>query len=129
MAIYFSTPMPKKLIATFKNAIDTELITSWTYDKDGDFTHTSKQWINKAWLHPEIDADQLCLYTVAPKNGEISQQVYAEFQSSFLEAMMLHCFTLFSQGIATAVPADRDSVKCKTHKNSLPDSTLDGYLG
>ena len=129
MAIYLATSTPKKLLLTFKNAIDEELITTWTYDKDGDFTHTSKQWINKAWLHAEFENERLSLFTVPPRNGEISQKIYAEYQSSFLEAMLSHCFSLFTQGTATSIPTGKDSVKCRMQNNSLTDSKMDEYIG
>jgi hypothetical protein len=111
MAIYFTTATPKKLLASFKNAIDEELVTDWTYDQDGDFTHTSRQWINKAWLHPEYENECLSFFTLPPKSGTITQEIYAEYHCRFIESMMAHCFALFSQGIATALPTQKDNVK------------------
>jgi hypothetical protein len=119
MAIYFMTETPKKLLSSFKNAIDAELVTDWSYDKDGDFTHTSKQWINKAWLHPEFENECLSLFTVPPKNGAISQQTYAEYHSRFIESMIAHCYALFSQGVATAVPTHKDNTKAMMQNNSM----------
>jgi hypothetical protein len=43
MAIYFGTDDPDKLLFTFKKAIDEGHIATWSYDKDGDFTHTAAQ--------------------------------------------------------------------------------------
>ncbi|HTQ28045.1 MAG TPA: hypothetical protein VMI35_07955 [Puia sp.] len=122
MAIYFMTAAPKKLLSFFKNAIDEELVTDWSYDKDGDFTHTSKQWINKAWLHPEFENECLSLFTVPPKNAAVSREIYAEYHSRFLEAMITHCYALFSQGIATAQPTQKDNLKAIPQNSSLWDA-------
>jgi hypothetical protein len=111
MAIFFATSTPKKLLACFKNAIDEERVTDWAYDADGDFTHTSKQCINKAWLHPEFENECLSVFTLPPKNGIISQDLYARYQGLFLEAMITHCHSLFTEGTATASPTSKDHLK------------------
>jgi hypothetical protein len=121
MAIYFTTLTPKKLLASFKDAIDEEIITDWTYDQDGDFTHTSRLLINKAWLHPEVGEDSLSFFTLPPKNGTISHELYATYHSSFMESMMRHCHTGFSEGTATAQPASKDHMKAFCRSGSMPD--------
>ena len=44
MAINFDTDNPTKLLSAFKKAIDDKKIVTWSYDKDGYFTHTPEQW-------------------------------------------------------------------------------------
>ena len=59
MAINFDTSDPYKLLADFKKAIGTKQVVTWSYDQDGDFTHTPEQWLRKAWLHPNITQGRL----------------------------------------------------------------------
>lgn len=111
MAIKFKTNTPKKLLAAFKKAIDDGHITTWSYDKDGDFTHTPDQWVKKAWLRPSIiEKEQLVLSIVPPIETEISSEIYAIYHGRFIEAMLRHCDSLFTDAIATATPQGRDDV-------------------
>jgi hypothetical protein len=99
MAIYFDTKTPKKLLAAFKKAIDDGHIATWSYDKDGDFTHTAEQWVRRAWLHPEIKEGQtLSMFILAPQDAKISSEIYAIYHGRFIESMLRHCDALFSEG-------------------------------
>lgn len=40
MAIIIKTSAPAELLAAIKKEIDEEKIETWSYDSDGDFTHT-----------------------------------------------------------------------------------------
>ena len=104
MAIYFFTNDPAKLLKAFKAAIDAGHVTTWSYDKDGDFTHRTEQWKNKAWLRPELQTDRLALYIIAPQNSKIATEVYAIYHGRFIESMLAHCDSLFTNGCATAMP-------------------------
>src|SRR5262245_23041683 len=111
MAIYFETKTPNKLLNAFKKAIDDGHIVTWSYDEDGDFTHTTEQWVKKAWLRPVVTKDvRLSLFIVPPKESEISSEVYAIFHGRFIEAMLRHCDSLFAEARATARPAGDDDV-------------------
>jgi len=111
MAIYFKTETPNKLLATFKKAIDDGHIKTWAYDKDGDFTHTADQWNKRAWLRPEVrEKTMLAMFILRPKDEKLSSEVYAIYHGRFIESMVRHCDTLFSNGTATAMPEGRDNV-------------------
>jgi len=111
MAIHFKTTTPKKLLAEFKKAIDDGKVVTWSYDADGDFTHTAQQWESLAWLRPKvIEKAELILSIVKPKNAKISSEVYAIYHGRFIESMLVHCDSLFTEAIATAFPADGDVV-------------------
>jgi hypothetical protein len=111
MAIYLMTATPKKLLSSFKKAIDDGQVDTWTYDEDGDFTHTPPQWRNKAWLRPSIiEGSYLALYTVPRNDASITWPVYAVYQGRFIESMIEHCHDLFSQARATPSPATADRV-------------------
>jgi hypothetical protein len=111
MAIHFKTSTPKKLLAAFKTAIDEGKVVTWSYDADGDFTHTAQQWKSLAWLRPGvIEGADLVFTIVKPKNSKISSEVYAIYHGRFIESMLVHCDSLFKEASATALPADGDIV-------------------
>jgi len=111
MAIYFKTETPNKLLNTFKKAIDDGHIRTWAYDEAGDFTHTADQWNKKAWLRPEVrDKTALAFFIIKPEGVKISSEVYAIYHGRFIESMVRHCDTLFTNGSATAMPEGRDTV-------------------
>lgn len=111
MAIYLETATPKKLLTAFKKAIDDGHIVTWSYDKDGDFTHTAEQWDKTAWLRPHIQEGVALKLTIIPrKDKKMSSVVYAIYHGRFIEAMLSHCDSLFVSGRATAMPEAGDSV-------------------
>lgn len=111
MAVYFYTQSPDKLLATFKKAIKDGHVITWSCDSDGDFTHTTEQWKNKAWLRPTARVGMLELNIVKPKDVNITSEVYAIYHGRFIEAMLRHCDTLFSKAEASALPAGTDQVR------------------
>jgi hypothetical protein len=109
MAIHFKTETPKKLLAAYKKAIDDGHISTWSYDSDGDFTHTADQWNKKAWLRPKVqEGAELVLYVLAPKDTELSSTIYAVYHGHFIESMLRHCDKLFSEGRASSMPEEGD---------------------
>ena len=76
MAIHFKTETPKKLLAAFKKAVDDGHVVTWSYDSDGDFTHTAEQWIRKAWLRPKVvEGTELIMYILTPKDTKLSTRI------------------------------------------------------
>ena len=110
MAIYFRTSKPKTLLATFKKAIDDGHVVTWSYDKDGDFTHTTTQWKNQAWLRPVPQTDSLKMTILKQKEKVMTSEVYAIYHGRFIEAMLRHCDQLFATVEATALPDTGDHV-------------------
>lgn len=111
MAIHFRTTTPKKLLAEFKKAIDGGKVVTWSYDADGDFTHTAQQWKSLAWLRPKVKLGEDLTFTILkPRNLKVSSEVYAVYHGRFIEAMLVHCDSLFIDAVATALPADGDIV-------------------
>lgn len=109
MAIHIKTNTPKKLLAAYKKAIDERRVTTWSYDSDGDFTHTADQWIRKAWLRPKVvERKEVILYILAPVESPISSAVYAIYHGRFIESMLRHCDGLFEEAMATAGPESGD---------------------
>lgn len=110
MAIIFKTQNPEILLKDFKKKIDDGVIQSWSYDQDGDFTHTPDQWKNKAWLRSKIRSNELVFFIIKPINQGISSLVYAVYHGRFIESMLAHCDSLFSSANASAFPSENDQI-------------------
>ncbi len=111
MAVRFETKTPKKLLAAFKKAVDDGHIVTWSYDHNGDFTHTASQWKAKAWLRPKIeDREALVMFIVRPKGKNVSSDDYAFYHGHFIESMLRHCDEIFTAAHASAMPASGDVV-------------------
>jgi len=110
MAIRVTTAQPSAMLAAIKKAITERRVDTWSYDSDGDFTHTPPQWAKKAWLRPSIQAGALVLNILNPKGVTISKEVYAVFHGRFIEMLLAHFDTIFSDAQASAAVAVGDSV-------------------
>ena len=110
MAVAFKTGDPRGLLGRIKTAIDDGSVDTWSYDKDGDFTHTPTQWKNKAWLRPLVQNGQLLLTTINPKDTSISWEVYGVYMGRFTEAVIVHFHDYFSSAESTARPTASDKV-------------------
>jgi hypothetical protein len=111
MALRFITNTPNKLLSTFKKAIDDGHVDTWSYDKDGDFTHTPPQWNKLAWLRPSVvDGEKLIFKIIRPQNSTVSTEVYAVYHGRFIESMLAHCNQLFTDARATATADSGDLI-------------------
>src|SRR4051812_49300242 len=110
MSINFETIKPTRLLTAFKKAIDDGHVVTWSYDADGDFTHTPPQWKNRAWLKPSIFAGQLTMNVVGAQGVPTSPEIYAVYHGRFIEAMLAHCDALFDRSVATAMPTNSDII-------------------
>ena len=101
----------KKLLAAYKKAVDGGHVATWSYDSDGDFTHTADQWNKKAWLRPKIkEGTALVFYILKPEDDVLSSAIYAVYHGRFIETMLRHCDGLFDSARATAMPEDGGDV-------------------
>src|ERR1022692_170955 len=111
MAVHFKTSTPKKLLATYKKSIDDGHVKTWSYDDDGDFTHTAEQWSKKAWFRPKISVgEELIFYILTPKDTNLSSAIYAVYHGRFIESILRNCDALFELGCASAMPEIGDIV-------------------
>ena len=93
MAIKVRTNDPLGLLAAIKKAIDNGHVVTWSYDKDGDFTHTTQQWKDQAWLKPEVKEKEgeLNFSILKPKNVErISDEIHGIYHGRFSEMLLAH---------------------------------------
>ena len=101
--IFLPTSEPESLLEAIKSAIDAHRIRTWSYDDDGDFTHTAEQWKQSAWLSPKLSNDGLRFYILPPADAQISRQIYAIYHGRFIEMALRH-FDSHLSGYASASP-------------------------
>jgi hypothetical protein len=111
MAVNFETSEPQALLATFRWGIDRGHIVTWSYDSDGDFTHTPEQWCNKAWFRPTIYTGRLIMNILGRKAEMMPLVVYSVYHGRFVEAMIAHCRTRFALASATPAPTNSDPIQ------------------
>ncbi len=113
MALTFKTNTPQKLLADFKKKIDEKKVVTWSYDKDGDFTHTPDQWRHKAWMRPVIDTDGLRFNILGSKSVSTSKAIYGVYHGRLTESVTTHCDDLFTTAVVTAHATNSDSITSK----------------
>ena len=109
MAIKVKTSDPSGLLRKVKKAVDDGKVRSWSYDKDGDFTHDSEQWKNKAWLRSKTYTGELRFGILGPKDTKLSKQVYGLYHGRFIDMLLTHFDEEFSIATATANKTEPDS--------------------
>jgi len=108
MALIIKTTDPSGLLKAIKSAIDNKHIETWSYDSDGDFTHTPPQWFEKAYLRPKIAVGELQFGIVGSKNGKLTAEIYGVYHGRFIEMLLIHFNDKFSTASATAKKTDLD---------------------
>ena len=111
MAIYFETSKPGALHAAFDLAIDDGSITTWEYDKDGDYTHKALNWAKNMWLRPIEEAGKLSFYTLPRKDKKIDRTNFAYYHGHLIETFINHFSDKFSVASATPSPAGKDKIE------------------
>lgn len=112
MAVNFFTSDPKALLDNFNARIDQDeqkgKITTWTRDKDGDYTHVAVNWKNKAWFRPKIIEGALVFNILGRKTTVMPTVVYGYYHGHLTETFLNHFDQMFSSGSSTAVPTKDD---------------------
>lgn len=111
MAVVVKTTTPKALLSAIKRAIDRGDIDTWSYDADGDFTHTAEQWRRRAWFRPRPDEGRLIFNILPPRTGDVSRLVYGVYHGRFIEMLLNHFDEKFSEAMATALPTNGDRTR------------------
>lgn len=109
MAIIVKTKTPKALVSRIIQMIDDEVIDTWSYDDDKDFTHTG-QWLNKAWFTPIYGDDFVKFALLGRKNVNMTLMEYSIYHGRFVELLLNH-FPNEISGLAVTRPLE-DSSDC-----------------
>ena len=111
MAIIITNAEPATLLKKIHNAIDSGNIVTWSYDKDGDFTHKVPQWENRAWFRPKVYTNELRFGILGPTTIQLSQEIYAIYHGRFIEMLLAHFSADFGHAIATSKKTEPDIFK------------------
>ena len=110
MAVVVKTENPRGLLSDIRRAIDEDKVRTWSYDADGDFTHTTDQWAHRAWLRPRVREGRLIFNVVPPRTRDISRAVYGVYHGRFIEMLPDHFDMQFTDVSATALATSGDKV-------------------
>jgi hypothetical protein len=104
VAVRLFTQDASALLDAVRAAIDDGHIDTWSYDGDGDFTHTTHdhQWEKRAWLRPRIGKDRLLLNIIFAGGERQKREVYGVYHGRFIEMAVVHFPKRFETGAATA---------------------------
>lgn len=79
------------LLCKINDAIDSNQISTWGYDDDGDYTAIPQQWNREAWMHPIIvDKKTIKFGIVQRRDASLTQNVYAVYHGRFAEMLLMH---------------------------------------
>lgn len=109
MAIIIKTNSPAGLLAAIKKEIDEGKIVTWSYDSDGDFTHSPKQWNANAWLSPKVSVGELRFGILKNENIDMSTVIYGVYHGRFIEMLLTHFDDKFTNAQATAHKTNPDN--------------------
>jgi hypothetical protein len=104
----FSTQSPQQLLQSIKAEIQAGKIVTWSFDADGDFTHTPEQWKYSAWLRPFVRSGQLVFGIIPSRNKSMSKEIYAVYHGRFIEMMQGHFDGSFASATASALLVSPD---------------------
>lgn len=110
MAIRVFCDQPRALLDDIKASIEDEQITTWKVDGDGDFTHDTDQWRNRAWLRPRILDDRITFNILGAKTKTMSRATYGVYHGRFIEMLLSHFDKKFDRVTATALATKEDVI-------------------
>jgi hypothetical protein len=113
MAVNFQSTNPAALLAAFKSAIDKGQVVTWSYDKNGDFTHSPEQWRHRGWLRPSLSSGRLTMNFIGSSDEVTTWEVYGIYHGRFVESMMVHCNSMFNDAQVPSQPTASDSISTK----------------
>jgi|ERR1051326_397473 hypothetical protein len=109
MAIIVKTNNPSGLLSSIHKAIDDNKVETWSYDREGDFTHTPSQWKGQAWLRPRTYAGELRFGIIKRQDVELSKLIYGVYHGRFIEMLLVHFDNSFTFASATAQKTEPDN--------------------
>jgi hypothetical protein len=113
MAVLFKTNTPQALLSHFKKKIDEGQVVTWSYDKNGYFTHTPDQWRFAAWMKPSIDIGGLRFNFVGNTKRVTKKADYGVYHGRLVESIATHCDNLFTEAGVTAHATNADTLVSK----------------
>lgn len=109
MAIIVKTSKAKVLVSKIIQMIDDEVIDTWSYDDDKDFTQAG-QWKNKAWFTPIYGDNYVKFVLLGRKSVNMTLVEYSIYHGRFVEMLLSH-FPKDINGLVVTKPLE-DSHDC-----------------
>ena len=109
MAIIVKTDNPSELLNAIKKAIDDKTVETWSYDAEGDFSHTPEQWKFKAWFQPKVYPAELRFGILKHKDATLKRLVYGVYHGRFIEMLLMQFDELFENAKATSQKTEPDN--------------------
>jgi hypothetical protein len=113
MAVLFKTNTPQALLNDFKKKIDEGHVVTWSYDQNGDFTHTPDQWRYVAWMRPSIDLGGLRFNIVGNAKKVTTWADYGVYHGRLVESVVTHCNGLVTEASVTSRATNADIITTK----------------
>jgi hypothetical protein len=116
MSIYFLSSDPKRLLASFDEAIQNHKVDTWRFVQNPQgnlYTHMSTQWKDKAYLRPDdTDPERLTFHVQNFQSSMVTRAVFAYYLGHLAETFIRDFSDQFIQA----------------HLSSSPDPEDDGFL-
>lgn len=114
MSLTFKTSDPDALLKAFDAAIAQSepkgKINTWKKTANGNYTHTSEQWKNRAYFKP-VKGQGYLRFTIFPANEtKLGSYDYAYYHGHLTETFLYHFDTRFLEAVSTAQASNGDSV-------------------
>lgn len=80
------------MLKHIRESIHDGSIETWIEDREGDFTHNTMQWRNRAWFHAvRYNGDRIEFRIVCTRQRPINRVEYAVYHGRFVEMLLTHC--------------------------------------
>ena len=111
MAIIIHTSSSKTLLSRIRSKIINGECIDWKYDADGDFTQTSSQYEDRAWLHAVIELENELIFAIYGRKDErMTKETYAVYHCKFAEFLLNTFDADIVEVNLTSMPTKYDSI-------------------
>ncbi len=110
MAIILITEEPKWLLNAIYEELEDDEIRTWKCDKDGDLTHSPKQWQYLAWMRPKLGKGRL-IFNIIAGEETLSKRIYGVYHGRLIEMLLTYFDNDIDKLYATSIPASGDIIQ------------------
>ncbi len=110
MAVRVQSSDPRALLNDIRKAIRDGSVETWSMDSDGDLTHATEQWRNKAWFRPKLSDELLIFNILTPRGKRMSRTIYGIYHGRLIQMLLVHFDEKFTRASATALPVSGDVI-------------------
>ena len=110
MALHVRCSDPAGVLQAFKDLIESNRVVTWIIDSDGDFTHATKQWINLAWMRPQVEQTELVFNMIRNTQVVVTSELYAIYHGRLAESLLAHLDTRIDQCRLSSMPEHGDRI-------------------